>query len=558
MRKGRHAPLLLTTRPSNSMRIGLLRLSAALILGLSSLAFLPSPEDAKDQAPLFVEPLLPPLAAGPGEAGFNDKAPDVDLLELQRELEEILTSTGSRSGKWGVLAVSLDRGDTLLSLNSRDPLIPASNQKLLTTAAALYALGPDFRYSTFLLTEGSQVGDAVEGDLILYGTGDPTLSERFYPGEMAGLDTLALLILGAGVREIRGDLVVDGSYFQGPDLHPEWDPADLNDPFAAPVSAVSFNENLVTVRVEAHTSSGSPPSIHTMPEESGIPILNTATTTPAGTRSRIWLFRDTPLDPIGIEGEIPVGGRDVWRRLPVPDPLVFMGLEFKRALEIRGVFLQGKVRVNRNPSNSALPPPAEADGRETRVEILAVHESPPLLEILRVVNKESHNLFAETVGKTLGRMVVGEGSFQGGEEALTRFLLREVGIAPEEIRVSDGSGLSPENRVSAKALIQLLDFMARSSLWEDFWSTLPEAGVRRELGRMGGSPASGNLRAKTGTMDGVSALSGMVRTRSGERVIFSIISNGVASEIRAKRAEDQVGIRLASLTRPLEDRSPRP
>ena len=114
--------------------------------------------------------------------------------------------------------------------------------------------------------------------------------------------------------------------------------------------------------------------------------------------------------------------------------------------------------------------------------------------------------------------------------------------------------ISPENRVSAKALIQLLDFMASSPLWDDFWSTLPEAGVRRELRRMGGSPASRNLRAKTGTMDGVSALSGMVRTRTGERVLFSILSNEVPSEIRAKRAEDQVGIRLASLTRPLEDR----
>jgi PBP4 family serine-type D-alanyl-D-alanine carboxypeptidase len=180
------------------------------------------------------------------------------------------------------------------------------------------------------------------------------------------------------------------------------------------------------------------------------------------------------------------------------------------------------------------------------------------LEILRVMNKESHNLFAETVGKTLGRMVVGEGSYEGGQQAVTRFLVREVGIAPEEIRIRDGSGLSPENRVSAKALVQLLDFMASSSLWDDFWSTLPEAGIRRELGRMGGTPASRNLRAKTGTMEGVSALSGMVRTRSGERVIFSIISNEVASEIRAKRAEDQVGIRLASLTRPLEGGSPRP
>jgi len=176
--------------------------------------------------------------------------------------------------------------------------------------------------------------------------------------------------------------------------------------------------------------------------------------------------------------------------------------------------------------------------------------SPPLLEVLRVVNKESNNLMAETVAKTLGRVTLGDGSFRGGMEAVERFLIREVGVSPEEIRLRDGSGLSAENRVSAAVLIRVLHYLADSPNWDAFWDTLPEAGIRRELGRMGGTPATRNLRAKTGTMDRVSALSGMVRTRDGERILFSILANGVRSEYRAKRAEDQLGIRLASLTRP--------
>jgi D-alanyl-D-alanine carboxypeptidase/D-alanyl-D-alanine-endopeptidase (penicillin-binding protein 4) len=536
------------------MRPGPLRPFLALILGSSCLAFFSFSKEVEDQALYFSE------ASGPedgplGPAGSRSSRSDPETQALQEELEGILTSTGNRTGSWGVLAVSLDRGDTLLSLNHREPLVPASNQKLLTTAAALYTLGPEFRFSTFLLTRGHRVEEVLEGDLILFGTGDPTLSDRFYPGEMAALDTLAQRVLDAGIREITGDLVVDGSYFVGPDLHPEWDPADLNDPFAAPVPAVSFNENIVTVRVEAQRQSGPRPSIHTMPESSGIPVINTAVTTPRGTRSRIWLFRDTPWDPIGIEGEIPVGGRDVWRRLPVPDPLVFTGRELQVALEARGIRLGGNIRVNRNPSTSSLPTQHSLEeGSDPASELLTVLESPPLLEILKVVNKESHNLFAEAVGKTLGRMVTGEGSYSGTEEAVSRFLHRDVGVPAGELRVRDGSGLSPENRVSAGAIIHLLEFMAASPQWEAFWSTLPEAGVRRELGRMGGSPASRNLRAKTGTMEGVSALSGMVRTRSGERILFSILSNEVASEVRAKRAEDQVGIRLAGLSRPLENR----
>ncbi len=155
------------------------------------------------------------------------------------------------------------------------------------------------------------------------------------------------------------------------------------------------------------------------------------------------------------------------------------------------------------------------------------------------------------MAKTLGRMTLGEGSFTSGARAVETFLLKEVGARPEDFRIRDGSGLSEENRASPGVMVKTLEYMALSPLWEPFLGTLPEAGTRRELGRMYRSPAAGNLRAKTGTLKGVSALSGVVRTRTGERILFSILSNGVPSTNRAKRAEDQIGIRLASLTRPL-------
>jgi PBP4 family serine-type D-alanyl-D-alanine carboxypeptidase len=217
----------------------------------------------------------------------------------------------------------------------------------------------------------------------------------------------------------------------------------------------------------------------------------------------------------------------------------------------------GDVRVVRDPQESILAQGTAPGGLGERPPRIISHlVSPPLLEILRVVNKESNNLLAETVGKTLGRVTLGDGSFQGGTRAVARFLSRDVGLSPEGVTLRDGSGLSARNLVSASGLVQLLAFMADSPDWEDFWSTLPEAGVRRELGRMSGSPAARNLRAKTGTMHGVSALSGMVRTRSGERVLFSMIANDMPSERRAKRVEDQVGIGLASITRPIETQPP--
>ncbi len=518
----------------------------------SSAAFPPTSSEAKP--PTLSAASSPTLSAAVETRHLAGAGlPDPEIEELRNALPGILTASGGRSGQWSVLAVSLDRNDTVLALDPSRPLAPASNTKLLTTAAALWHLGPDFRYRTFLLADGPETEGAIEGDLILYGTGDPTLSARFFPSETAPMDSFAVALRRQGIVEIRGDLVVDGSYFQGADVHPEWNAGDLNEAYAAPVSSVSFNENVVTVRVEAATRVGAPPAISTLPEGSGLPVDNLARTLAPGSRSRIWLLRESPSDPIGIEGEMPLGGPDVWRRLPVPDPLRFTGMELKRALEKAGVSVRGAVVTNRDPAASRLSAEAPEQGGmpHPSPRILVFRDSPPLIEILTITNKQSHNFFAETVAKTLGRIVAGQGSFAGGRRVVEDFLVHEVGVPATQISIRDGSGLSPSNRASATVFVQLLRFMSGSALWEDFWSTLPEAGVRNELRRMAGTPAARNLRAKTGTLNRVSALSGMVRTRSGERVLFSVLSNDVTSEYRAKRAEDQIGIRLASLTRPL-------
>jgi len=489
---------------------------------------------------------------------FGREVLEPEILELRLHFDDILISTGNRLGRWAVLAVSLDRGDTLLSIDPEALMVPASNVKLFTTAAAFYHLGPDFRYHTFLLADGPQHGEALAGDLILYGTGDPTLSRRFHPSETAPLDSLASQILKHGIREIRGDLVVDGSFFQGPDLHPDWDPGDLNNAFAAPVASLGFNENLVTVRVNPGNLAGGPARVQLDPYGSGLDVLNLTRTVPAGSRSRVWLLRNTPWDPVGIEGEMPLGNPSIWRSLPVPDPLLFTGLQLKQALESRGIRIQGTVVVNRDTDTSRLCKASVlgAEGGIPAPRILGSLTSPPLLEILRVVNKRSNNLFAESVVKTLGRTVLGDGSFAGGQRVVEDFLVRQVGVEQDRIHVRDGSGLSMGNRASAGSLLQVLEFMATSPWWEDFWSTLPEAGVREELRRMFRTPAERNLRAKTGTLNGVSALSGLVTTQGGERIAFSILSNEVASEHRAKRAEDQLAIRLASLMRPMPRSSP--
>ncbi|NNM05713.1 MAG: D-alanyl-D-alanine carboxypeptidase/D-alanyl-D-alanine-endopeptidase, partial [Gemmatimonadetes bacterium] len=240
-------------------------LPTLLILLLSALPFaLGTPSPERDPRALKPDPGAE-TADGPAYAEAPTFETHPEAQELQREFEEILTSTGNRRGRWAVLAVSMDRNDTLLAMNPHQLMVPASNMKVLTTAAALHILGPDFKYRTFVMADGPVEKGVLRGDLVLFGTGDPSLSDRFFSTDMAPLDSLAERVYAQGVSEVLGDLVVDGSFFRGPDLHPDWDPDDLNDAFAAPVSAISLAENLVTVRVEAGAWVGAQPSIHTVP-----------------------------------------------------------------------------------------------------------------------------------------------------------------------------------------------------------------------------------------------------------------------------------------------------
>lgn len=484
------------------------------------------------------------------------KAPtDARIASLRGEIERFLPTGRWPGASWGVLVTSLDRGDTLYSLNAHRPMAPASNAKVLTTAAALHHLGVDYRYRTFLLTESPVEDGVLRGDLVLYGTGDPSISGLDRPRSQDPLRRMARRLRERGVRQIDGDVVGDGSYFQGP-LRPDgWGSRDLNEWFAAPVDALQYNENLAMLRIRPGAGDGRPVRVETLPEGAPLTVQVRALTVSRRTGHRVWALRDTPDAPISITGQIQTGDPDVWRRMTVSDPALYAARQLRIALEDEGIRVRGDERTIRRADASLLSrdpvwaPGLAAEGpRHPR--ILLEHRSEPLLDLLWVVNRKSHNLYAESILRTLGRVVDGDGSFEGGARVLRRFLVDEVGVPPGEARPVDGSGLSSENRVSPFTLVRVLDHMAAGSDWGSFWSTLPQAGNFRELRRMYRSPAADNLRAKTGTLKRVSALTGVVEARNGERLAFSILSNEVPSTSAAKAVEDRIGIRLASFVRP--------
>lgn len=473
------------------------------------------------------------------------------LRQLEADIEEALSTYRWPTATWGVLITSLDRGDTLFAVHPDTVLAPASNLKLLTSAAALALLGPDFRFQTYMLTAGKVHDGVLDGDLILYGTGDPGISDRFFPDKHTVFHLLIDQLSALGIHTVEGDLVGDASFLPGP-LRPEsWDPDDLNDHFAAAISALSFNENVVSFRVEASSTAGQPPTVHTIPDHAGLDVANHATTVAGTPRPRLAILRDTPLEPIQIEGTIRRGSRDVWRQMTVPDPPAFALSVLRAVLSERGIRVRGSNRVENRPdassvSGASITAPWRA--ARTRTRTLARHSSPPLREYLEEVNKRSNNLYAELLFRTIGRLGGGSGSPQSAADAVAE-TLATLGVATDGTIQVDGSGLSAANRISATTFVSLLTQMAESPLWTDFWHTLPTAGTRRELRRMQGTEAAGNLRAKTGTIEDVSALSGVVRSQDSERLAFSILVNGTPSTTRAKRVENRIGVRLASFSR---------
>jgi serine-type D-Ala-D-Ala carboxypeptidase/endopeptidase (penicillin-binding protein 4) len=492
-------------------------------------------------------------APSPAAAEVDDpvaRAPsdrDAAITRLRAELLEAVQAPGWGTSRTALLVVSLDRGDTLFSLNPDLPLAPASNMKLFTTAAALQYLGPDFRFSTYLLGAGELRDGVLHGDLILYGTGDPAISRRLLDSSTAPFEAFADSLLGAGIRAVSGDLVGDGSYFDTAWLGPGWKEEYRLAWYSAPVGALSFAENVVSVRVAPGAAAGDAAVVSTTPDTRSLALVNRVRTVTSGaTNVR---FRHAP-EGIVVEGQIRTRHAGVSRAVPVVDPVNFATAALAAVLERRGIEVSGRVRTVTDPERS----PATLFGTTHRggasPRVLAVHLSPTLAEIAGVTNHVSHNLFAEALLKTVGRAALGEGTHRAGARAVQYLMECEAGGGDlSRFAPVDGSGLSVHNRATVRQTIRLLDAMTHSPEWEAYAASIPAAAVEGGLRRMHDTPAAGNLRAKTGTLIDVSALAGYVTSADGERLAFAIFANEVPATWRAKRVEDQVGARLAAFRR---------
>src|SRR5687768_10589806 len=287
--------------------------------------------------------LLAPVAVVPDSvaAAPAPVAPAAPATRLQSDLERMIDSPGWAGDRWSVLVLSLDKGDTLFNHGGDESLVPASNLKLFTTAAALYYLGPDFRYNTFLLTDGTIANGVLTGDVVVYGTGDPSFTSRF--GRRDGVwhafaDTLAAL----GVKEIRGKIIGDASYFAGSGSGAGWQESYINASYAAPSSALSYAENIATLQIKPGAV-GERPLVTLMDGSDGVVVVNEATTVARG-RSWINATRTSYDGPILVRGQISRANTSVLRTIPVSDPPRYAAAVFRQILIDSGINVAGSVQ----------------------------------------------------------------------------------------------------------------------------------------------------------------------------------------------------------------------
>lgn len=446
---------------------------------------------------------------------------------LRSDLGTMLGSR-TRNGRWGVMVVSLTRGDTLYSLNAGESMTPASTMKLFTAALALERFGPDHRFTTEVLRTGTVEPDGtVTGDLVLRGGGDPGFSNRFIPGgASAPVDMLASLIAGQGIKRVRGSVLADATAFESRTIPEGWRSRYLGMGYAAPFSALSINENLVIVDVQP---SG---TVALEPATTMMAVSNRVRTVRGSRGGNIAIRRMES----GIEVRGWIGTASPPRRYlhVVDNPSTFTAGALVSALARQGVVVENGVRTGAAPAD-AIP--------------VASLPSEPLSRLVSVMNRESINHYAELIFRNAVRDSTAAGSAERGNELLRHFLVEKAGAEPNDVHATDGSGLSYLDQVTPRGLLRLLDYAHRAPWASAFHASLPVAGESELLrNRMRLTPAHGNLHAKTGTTNEVVALAGYTTARNGEVLAFVFLYNG-RDRSHARETIDAMGPTLAGFIR---------
>ncbi|MDR0787086.1 MAG: D-alanyl-D-alanine carboxypeptidase/D-alanyl-D-alanine-endopeptidase [Gemmatimonadota bacterium] len=443
----------------------------------------------------------------------------VSTAGIAADLDRIFDDPATERGQWGVVVRSLSTGKTVYARNADRMFLPASNIKLLTGAAILETLTPEYRWTTSISTTGRVVNGVLQGSLVIKGTGDPTFSERFYPGDARTVfREWADSLRSRGIRRVSGGIIAVDSAFAGPIYGQGWMWDDLLTPSSAPYSALQFNDNVISVSLYPSSSEMQPGVVVVSPVTQAVRVLNDTRTLGAGNPNAVTLTRDENGTGIVVGGQIAIGSPEVRNTVAVSNPVTYFVTVLRETLREVGIDVEGAALML-----SDLEP---YDPLLRNAAPLFIHQSPPLAEVLPQMMKPSQNQIAELMFMTVGREI-GENPTAEGATEVINDLLRSWSINPAGLRMVDGSGLSRYNLASPALLADVLAYMDKSH-WREIWTaSLPVSGRDGTLADRMHSPALiDRIQAKTGTVNSVRNLSGYLTAPSGERFVFSFLLNG--------------------------------
>jgi len=463
------------------------------------------------------------------------------LNEFWQQIDDIFNDPNFSNASWGVVIKSLETGEFFYKRNENKLQIPASNLKLFTTTAGLVFLGPDYRFKTELYMNGRIDGTTLEGDLIIRGYGDPTISGRFNNGDVYKVfNDWADTLLSIGIDEINGNIIGDDNLFEDNGLGAGWAWDEETNWFSASTGAICYNDNCVDISVKPGAA-GSAPIITIIPETKYVTIINKVETVENGLSTQLNVHRDRGTNLITVFGKIETGSEERKLFSTINNPTQYSMVVLKKILQKKGIFVRGY---------------ASDIDEETLVlnydvlSKLITHYSVPLHEIIRVINKDSQNFYAEQLLKVIGYERMRFGSVENGVKQLKQ-LLSDVGINPETMIIADGSGLSRLNLVTPKQIVDLLSAIYKMEIFPYFYQSFPIAGIDGSLAvRMRKTKAENNVRGKTGYLNGVRSLSGYLHTADNEPVAYSIIVNNfIVPASIADNLLDLVCLRLTNFSR---------
>lgn len=469
--------------------------------------------------------------------------PPATLEDLQHRIGEIVNHPKYAAALWGVKIASLDSGKVLFSVNEHKLFSPASNSKLYTMALGMDHLGPDYRIKTSLYAlSHPDASGALNGDLIIYGRGDPTINNADI---YKAVEPLIAGLTNNGVKQITGDIIGDDSFFHSGPFGSGWDWGDFENYYGAEISALTINSNLLQIAVKPGESIGAPAQAAFVQTTPYMVISNRTHTVAKGEKYVVQLTRPVAENVVYLTGDVPLENPVAIEETTVHDMAGLFAAVFKDALAQHGITVGGRARAMHRMDREVAPlNVAEC------VELGSM-ESRPFRDIIRAVEKPSQNLYTDLVLEHIGANTLDGKSDATGEQAgireLNRFL-QKVGIPRGQTIFDEGSGLSRENLTSPFATVTLLTYMSHQKDAAVYIDALPIAGVDGTLRhRMRGTAAQNNLRGKTGTLRWANSLSGYVTSAAGEHLVFSMMLNRYAGGSKTEDL-DAIGELLASFT----------